>query len=86
MLTVAIFFHTIFEGVAIGVQGKITEFLSIAVAILFHKWADALSMGCFYKQKHISKKIAILLIFSQALLNSMSIGAGWLISSQGNVV
>jgi zinc transporter ZupT len=79
----AIFFHTIFEGIAIGVQGSITGFLSTAVAIGLHKWADALSMGCHYKVNNISKKTSYILIILQAVLNVLSIGIGWIISSSG---
>lgn len=86
ILTIAIYFHTIFEGIAIGVQNSITGFLSTAVAIAFHKWADALSMGCHYKAKNVKKNLAYSLIFIQALLNVLSIGLGWLISSSGDVV
>jgi hypothetical protein len=68
------------------VQNSITGFLSTAVAIAFHKWADALSMGCHYKSKNVSKKISYSLIIVQALLNVLAIGLGWLIQSQGEVV
>ena len=85
ILTLAIYFHTIFEGIAIGVQDSTTGFLSTAVAIAFHKWADALSMGCHYKSKNVRKQIAYGLIVGQAILNVLSIGAGWLISSEGEV-
>jgi len=47
------YFHTIFEGIAVGVQNSIGDFLSIAVAIGLHKWADALSMGCHYRSKNL---------------------------------
>jgi hypothetical protein len=57
--------------------------LAIAIAIAFHKWADALSMGCHYRTKHIPKKIAYILIIGQACLNVFSIGLGWIISSSG---
>ena len=67
-------------------QNSITGFLSTAVAIAFHKWADALSMGCHYKSKNVSKKISYSLIIVQALLNVLAIGLGWLIQSQGEVV
>ena len=86
ILTLAIYFHTIFEGIAIGVQNTTTGFLSTAVAIAFHKWADALSMGCHYKNKNVKKSIAYGLIIGQALLNVLAIGAGWLIASTGDVV
>lgn len=86
ILTIAIYFHTIFEGIAIGVQNTTTGFLSTAVAIAFHKWADALSMGCHYRTKNVKKQVAYGLIIGQALLNVLSIGAGWLIASEGTVV
>ena len=79
ILTIAIYFHTIFEGIAIGVQNNITGFLSTAVAIAFHKWADALSMGCHYKSKNVQKNVSYILIMVQAVLNVLSIGLCWLI-------
>lgn len=59
--------------------------MAIAIAITFHKWADALSMGCHYRAKHISKNIGIGLILGQALLNVLSIGLGWIIATSGDV-
>ena len=86
ILTIAMYFHTIFEGIAVGVQNTITGFLSTAVAIAFHKWADALSMGCHYRTKNVSKKTSYILIIVQAILNVVSIGVGWLIAMEGDVV
>ena len=60
--------------------------MSIAVAIGFHKWADALSMGCHYRTKNVEKKISYGLIIGQAALNVLAIGIGWLIASEGEVV
>jgi len=77
------YFHTIFEGIAIGVQDNIGGFLSTAVAIAFHKWADALSMGIHYRNRNVSKKMSYLLIIGQAALNAIAIGFGWAISSFG---
>jgi zinc transporter ZupT len=74
------YFHTIFEGIAIGVQDTIAGFLATAVAISFHKWADAFSMGCHYRNKNVKKKLSYKLIIGQAILNVIAIGAGWLIS------
>ena len=77
------YFHTIFEGIAIGVQDNISGFLSIAIAIAFHKWADALSMGIHYRNRNVGKKIGTILIVGQALLNALAIGFGWAIASFG---
>ncbi len=64
-------------------QNTTTGFLSTAVAIAFHKWADALSMGCHYKSKNMDNKISYILIISQAILNVLAIGLGWIISTSG---
>lgn len=56
------------------------------MAIGFHKWADALSMGCHYKSKNVSKKLSYILIMVQAVLNVLAIGLGWLIESEGDLV
>ena len=86
ILTMAMYFHTIFEGIAIGVQSDLSGFLSIAVAIGFHKWADALSMGCHYKSKNVNKKTSYILIIGQATLNIAAIGFGWFLTGEGEVV
>lgn len=60
--------------------------MGIAVAIAFHKWADALSMGCHYKARHIPKQKALYLIFGQAILNVVAIALGWIISMEGDLL
>lgn len=85
-LTVAMYFHTIFEGIAIGVQNTLAGFLSTAIAIAFHKWADALSMGIYYKNRNVEKKMAYGLIIGQAALNLTAIAFGWIIDSFGDYV
>ena len=79
------YFHTLFEGIAIGVQTTMTGFLSTAIAIAFHKWADALSMGIHYRNRNVSKQTAYYLIFGQAGLNILAIGIGWGITSLGDL-
>lgn len=85
-LTIAMYFHTLFEGIAIGVQNTVVGFLATSVAISFHKWADALSMGLHYKTNKIDPKISYWLIIIQALLNVLSIATGWIISSTNEVI
>lgn len=80
------YFHTLFEGIAIGVQNSIAGFLSTAIAIAFHKWADALSMGIYYKNRNVSKKVGYRLIIGQATLNLIAISIGWAIDSFGDYV
>lgn len=79
------YFHTLFEGIAIGVQNTIAGFLSTAIAIAFHKWADALSMGIQYRNRGIKKRVAVWLIIGQAVLNALAIGLGWVITNFGDL-
>lgn len=85
-LTVAMYFHTVFEGIAIGVQDSLAGFLSTAIAIAFHKWADALSMGIYYRNRQVQRRTAYGLIIGQAALNMLAIGFGWAIDSLGDYV
>lgn len=85
-LTLAMYFHTVFEGIAIGVQDTLGGFLSTAVAIAFHKWADALSMGIHYRNRNVAKRTAYLLIAGQAILNGLAIGFGWALDDFGEFV
>lgn len=78
------YFHTIFEGIAIGVQNTLAGFLSTAIAIAFHKWADALSMGIYYRNRKVKKQTAYGLIIGQAALNLIAIAFGWIIDSFGD--
>lgn len=82
----AMYFHTIFEGIAIGVQTSVTGFLSTALAISFHKWADAFSMGLHYKTHNIDYRLSYWLIIIQAALNAVSIALGWILASSSEVV
>ncbi len=56
------------------------------MAIAFHKWADALSMGIQYRHRGIKKNIAMGLIIGQAALNAAAIAFGWAIDSFGDFV
>jgi hypothetical protein len=43
-------------------------------------------MGCHYKAKNIPKKTSIILIVGQAVLNVLSIGLGWVIALEGDLM
>jgi len=57
--------------------------LSTSLAIGLHKWADAFSIGMFYKNKGLLFTKAYMLIGLQALMNGMAIGIGWFVQSKG---
>jgi len=80
------YFHTFFEGIALGVQDDIVGFLSLATALILHKWADALSMGIHYFKRNVDTKLAFTMIFGQAFLILSGICFGWIIDGFGNYV
>jgi zinc transporter ZupT len=53
LLTATICLHTFFEGFSIGVQEDKVSLISTALAISLHIWADAFSIGMFYKNKDL---------------------------------
>jgi len=60
--------------------------ISTALTIGLHKWADAFSIGMFYRNKGLVFTKAYMLIVIQALLNGLSIWMGWLIQSKGEFI
>ena len=83
LLTATIYLHTLFEGISIGVQNTHASLISTALAIGLHKWADAFSIGMFYKNKGLGFMKAYLLVGLQAMMNGVAIGVGKFIQSKG---
>ena len=64
-LLIALSIHAVFEGMAIGLQENGNQIVYMFLAITFHKWVEALSLGI----KHINMKdrsyyFKVILIFS----------------------
>merc|ERR1712212_637886 len=45
MLLLALSFHSVFEGIAIGLQDNSGQFFSIVIAVIVHKTVMAFSLG-----------------------------------------
>jgi len=79
MLLVALTFHSIFEGLAIGLQREYNQLIQIFVAVIFHKGIMAFSLGLNLAQARgmtVKYFIAASLIFSAASPFGMAIGIG----------
>lgn len=64
-LLIALSIHAIFEGMALGLQENANQIIYMFLAIAFHKWVEALSLGI----KHINMKdrsyyFKVIMIFS----------------------
>ena len=69
--------HSIFEGIAVGLQRDSADVWSFVVAIGLHKWADAMSLGISMSNnlEHSSSTVHILIIiFSLATPIGVLIG------------
>lgn len=50
ILQIAIGIHAVFEGLAIGLETESVKALSIAAAVVCHKWAEGLTLGLAFKK------------------------------------
>uniref|UniRef100_A0A1I7YQZ2 Zinc transporter ZIP3 n=1 Tax=Steinernema glaseri TaxID=37863 RepID=A0A1I7YQZ2_9BILA len=61
-LLIGLSIHSIFEGVALGVQGEIKDFISVLVAIMVHEVLCSLAYGVSLAQQHAAPRSAIISI------------------------
>lgn len=76
LLLIALSFHSLFEGLAIGLQQELGQLISLFIAVIVHKAIMAFSLGLTIAQAHITVKQYILanLIFSVSSPIGMGIG------------
>ncbi|XP_066448802.1 zinc transporter ZIP1-like [Eleutherodactylus coqui] len=76
ILILSLSLHSIFEGIAIGLQNSQSEVLQIAVAILIHKSIIAVSLSLLLMQSNVKVKWFVLSIVMFALMSPIGIGIG----------
>merc|ERR1719402_473454 len=76
LLLVALSFHSVFEGLSIGLQKTNDQLISIFIAVIVHKAVMAFSLGLNIAQSNLSVKSFVLsnIIFSVASPIGMGIG------------
>merc|ERR1719369_1311364 len=76
ILLIALSFHSVFEGMAIGLQENLTQLISLFMAVIAHKAVMAFSLGLTLAQAALSTKqyMVSILIFSLASPIGMAIG------------
>ncbi len=60
--------------------------LSLASAILVHKWAEGLTLGLIYKKEGFSNKTSTIMIIVQGFINVLGLVSGSLLIGQGHFV
>jgi len=78
MLLLALSFHSVFEGLAIGLQDNSAQLLSIFIAVIVHKAVMAFSLGLNIAQSNLSVKNFVIsnIIFSVSSPIGVAIGIG----------
>lgn len=76
ILILSLSLHSIFEGIAIGLQSAQSEVLQIAIAILIHKSIIAVSLSLLLIQSNVKIKWFVLSIVMFALMSPIGIGIG----------
>ena len=74
---IALSTHAVFEGIAVGLVGELSDLWTYLIAIGLHKWAAAMSLGISMNKNFKDEKMTIyilLLIFSFATPLGISIG------------
>lgn len=69
-----------FEGLAIGLENEPVKCLSIALAVVCHKWAEGLTLGLAFKKAGVDLTTSSIMIAIQAVMNPIGVGIGWMLS------
>lgn len=78
--------HAFFETLALGLQKNTFSVLSLASAILVHKWAEGLTLGLLYKKEGFKTKTVRLMILIQGLVNVFGLLTGSILMGQGHFI
>ncbi|KAM3927173.1 zinc transporter ZIP1-like [Leptodactylus fuscus] len=76
ILILSLSLHSVFEGIAIGLQSAQSEVLQIAVAILIHKSIIAVSLSLLLMQSNVKTRWFVLSIVTFALMSPIGISIG----------
>lgn len=69
-------FHSLFEGIALGIRSDLSLIIIVFIAILAHKWAAAYSLAIQIRKSNLSNKLNWLLFMIFALMTPVGIILG----------
>ena len=86
ILMIALSVHSLFEGLAAGLQMDYQGLLNIIFAICIHKWAAASSLGISLVKKFPNDfRIVRWLVFIFALATPLGVALGMILSKAGDI-
>ena len=78
--------HSFFECMSIGIELNETVVFTLASAIVFHKWAEALTLGFSYSSSGMAVSTAIKFALFHSILNGSAVILGMYISEMSEGV
>jgi len=76
MLLLALSFHSVFEGIAIGLQDNSAQLISIFIAVIVHKAVMAFSLGLNIAQSDLSVKSFVISNILFSIASPVGVGIG----------
>jgi len=76
MLLLALSFHSVFEGIAIGLQDNSAQLISIFIAVIVHKAVMAFSLGLNIAQSDLSVKSFVISNVLFSIASPVGVGIG----------
>jgi len=86
LLLVALSFHGLFEGIALGLQKGNQETLFLFIAIISHKWAEAFTLGISFSKAQTEKVTFVRLILLFSFFTPIGIVIGIFLTSSNKLV
>merc|ERR1719219_2352267 len=80
ILLMALSFHSVFEGLAIGIQQSLSQLMSLFVAVIAHKGVMAFSLGLTLAQATLTKKQFFMSVMIFSLASPVGMGIGIIVS------
>lgn len=79
----ALSFHGMVEGIAMGLQGTLYGTMNLCLAILLHKWAEALTLGVSFSKNKINQCTSVPMIVFFSFVGPIGIVLGLILSGLG---
>jgi len=81
LLLLALSFHGLFEGIALGLQKNAKSSFSLLLAILAHKWAEAITLGVSFTKANVEKNMFLKMIIIFSVFTPVGIGLGMILTA-----
>jgi zinc transporter 1/2/3 len=87
LLALSLTFHTVLEGIALGILSSLTTVVNVFLGIIFHKFAAGLALGIYCHREELTKCQAMPVVISFSIAAPIGVGIGMGIQSMsGDIV